>query len=161
MMQRRSLLTLGMAGLLSACRPNSKNADAGKAFMAVNAKAEGVKTLKSGLQYKVVRTGPTDGLRPQATDEVKVNYEGKLLDGTIFDSSYQRGVPAALPLRALIPGWIEALQLMHPGDEWILYVPPELGYGNDGAGQIPPGSTLIFRIELIAVLPGVGRIGQG
>ena len=160
-MQRRSLLTLGMAGLLSACGPNSKNADAGKAFMAVNAKAEGVKTLKSGLQYKVVRTGPTDGLRPQATDEVKVNYEGKLLDGTIFDSSYQRGVPAALPLRALIPGWIEALQLMHPGDEWILYVPPELGYGNDGAGQIPPGSTLIFRIELIAVLPGVGRIGQG
>ena len=152
-----------MAALVSACGPNKRDLaiDAGKVFLTKNAKAQGVKSLKSGLQYKVVRSGPADGLRPQSTDEVKVNYEGKLLDGTIFDSSYQRGVPAALPLRALIHGWIEALQLMRPGDEWILYVPPELGYGNDGAGQIPPGSTLIFRIELIAVLPGPGRIGQG
>ena len=160
-MERRTLLTLGLAGLLSACTPNTKALDEGKAFLATNAKAAGVKTLASGLQYKVVRTGPADGLRPLETDEVKVNYEGKLLNGQIFDSSYERGVPAALPLRALIPGWIEALKLMRPGDEWILYVPSALAYGNDGAGQIPPGSTLIFRIELIAVLPAPGRIAKG
>jgi FKBP-type peptidyl-prolyl cis-trans isomerase len=92
---------------------------------------------------------------------VKVNYEGKLLNGKVFDSSYERGQPAAMPLDALIPGWIEALQLMRPGDEWVLYVPPELGYGAEGAGEIPPDSTLIFRIELINFLPGPGRVGQG
>jgi peptidylprolyl isomerase/FKBP-type peptidyl-prolyl cis-trans isomerase FklB len=100
-------------------------------------------------------------LKPQLTDEVKVHYEGKLPDGQVFDSSYERGAPAAMPLRGLIPGWQEALQLMRPGDEWILYVPSNLGYGDQGAGQIPPGAPLIFRIELIDVLPGPGRIQQG
>ena len=91
----------------------------------------------------------------------QVHYEGKFLDGKVFDSSYERGMPAAMPLKALIPAWVEALQLMRPGDEWILYVPSNLGYGEMGAGQIPPGSPLIFRIELIDVLPGPGRVAQG
>ena len=134
---------------------------AAKAFLAKNTKVEGVKTLPSGLQYKVARSGPVGGLRPQPNDEVKVNYEGKLVSGQVFDSSYERGLPAALPLDGLIPGWIEALQLMRPGDEWILYVPPELGYGDEDKGDIPPNSVLIFRIELIDVLPGPGRIQQG
>ena len=126
-------------------------------------KAAGVVTLPSGLQYKIVRSGPASGAKPHAGDEVKVHYEGKLLDGTVFDSSYERGVPAAMPLDALIPAWIEALQLMRPGDEWVLYVPPALGYGEEGAGggQIPGNSVLIFRIELIGVLPGPGSIAQG
>lgn len=137
------------------------NAEAGRAFLAENAKAEGVVTLPSGVQYKVVRSGPAAGLHPALADEVKVHYEGKLLDGTVFDSSYERGVPAAMPLRRLIPAWIEALQKMRPGDEWILYVPAAQGYGTEGAGDIPPNSTLIFRIELIDVLPGPGRVQQG
>ena len=165
MIDRRFVLAAALG--LAACGPGKKaaaasvTASAGKAFLARNAKAAGVKVLPSGLQYKIVRSGPADGARPQKGDEVKVNYEGKLLDGTVFDSSYARGQPAAMPLDALIPGWIEALQLMRPGDEWTLYVPPELGYGGEGAGEIPPDSTLIFRIELINFLPGPGRVGQG
>ena len=94
---------------------------------------------------------------------MKVHYEGKLVSGKIFDSSYDRGQPAAMPLPALIPAWKEALQLMRPGDEWILFVPPEMGYGEEGAGggEIPGNSVLIFRIELIDVLPAPGRIQQG
>ena len=110
----------------------------------------------------MVRSGPPTGLKPQLTDEVKVHYEGKTQDGNVFDSSYERGAPAAMPLRGLIPGWQEALQLMRPGDEWVLYVPSNLGYGEAGAGgEIPPGAPLQFRIELIDVLPGPGRIQQG
>jgi FKBP-type peptidyl-prolyl cis-trans isomerase len=108
-----------------------------------------------------VRSGPASGLRPQKGDLIKVHYEGKLLDGEVFDSSYDRGAPAAMPLEHLIPGWMEALPLMRPGDEWILYVPPNLGYGAEGQGRIPPNSALIFRIELIDMLPGPGRVQQG
>lgn len=133
----------------------------GKAFLATNAKAAGVVSLPSGLQYKIIKSGPVTGLKPGAEDEVKVHYEGKLISGQVFDSSYERGTPAALPLPALIPAWIEALQLMRPGDVWMLYVPPELGYGDAGAGDIPPNSTLIFKIELIGILPAPGRIQQG
>ena len=163
MIDRRFMLVAALA--LTACGPGKKAAAsaelaAGKAFLARNAKAPGVKVLPSGLQYKIVRSGPADGQRPQKGDEVKVNYEGKLLNGKVFDSSYDRGQPAAMPLDALIPGWIEALQLMRPGDEWLLYVPPQLGYGAEGAGEIPPDSTLIFRIELINFLPGPGRVGR-
>lgn len=161
---RRLLIALAAASLaLAACHkpPAPDQTAASNAFMARNAKEPGVRTLPSGLQFKVVREGPATGLRPKLGDEVKVHYEGKLVDGTVFDSSYERGAPAAMPLRALIPGWIEALKLMRPGDEWILYVPPALGYGDEQAGQIPPGSALIFRIELIDVLPGPGSIGQG
>jgi peptidylprolyl isomerase/FKBP-type peptidyl-prolyl cis-trans isomerase FklB len=165
-MNRRNFVVLTGALVLAACGPGKKasaaaEVDAGKAFLAANAKAPGVKVLPSGLQYKVVRTGPADGMRPQRQDEVKVNYEGKLLNGKVFDSSYERGGPVAMPVDALIPGWIEALQLMRPGDEWTLYVPPNLAYGDEGAGEIPPGSTLIFRIELIAVLPGPGHVANG
>lgn len=141
----------------------AKSAAEAKAFMATNAKAPGIQTLPSGVQYKIVRSGPATGLKPGAEDEVKVHYEGKLVSGKVFDSSYERGQPAAMPLPALIPAWKEALQLMRPGDEWMLFVPPAMGYGEEGAGggEIPPNSVLIFRIELIDVLPAPGRIGQG
>lgn len=140
-----------------------KAATEATAYMVTNAKAEGVKTLPSGVQYKIVRSGPAGGLKPGPNDEVKVHYEGKLVSGQVFDSSYERGAPAAMPLPALIPAWKEALQQMRPGDEWILYVPPAMGYGEEGAGggEIPPNSVLIFRIELIDVLPAPGRVQQG
>ena len=141
----------------------AKSAAEAKAFMETNGKAEGIQTLPSGVQYKIVRSGPATGLKPGPHDEVKVHYEGKLVSGKVFDSSYERGAPAAMPLPALIPAWKEALQLMRPGDEWILFVPPEMGYGEEGAGggEIPGNSVLIFRIELIDVLPAPGRIQQG
>jgi peptidylprolyl isomerase/FKBP-type peptidyl-prolyl cis-trans isomerase FklB len=159
----RRALALIAAAVLAACAPVKApdHMAESKAFLAKNATAEGVKTLPSGLQFKIVREGPKGGLRPQETDEVKVNYEGKLASGRVFDSSYERGQPAALPLRGLIPGWIEALKLMRPGDEWVLYVPPELGYGDRRSGEIPPNSVLIFRIELLGVLPGPGRVQNG
>ncbi|HET6971954.1 MAG TPA: FKBP-type peptidyl-prolyl cis-trans isomerase [Phenylobacterium sp.] len=169
-MKRFAILLAALA--LTACHPKTAaNSHApgaapapsaeSKAFMAKAAKEPGVKVLPSGLAYKIVRSGPAAGLRPQLMDEVKVNYEGKLANGHVFDSSYERGQPVAMPLKGLIPGWQEALQLMRPGDEWILYVPPELGYGAEGAGQIPPGSALIFRIELIDFIPAPGSVGQG
>jgi len=166
---RRTAVVLLAVGLLAACAPKVTKAEldasaaVAQSFMAKNGKEAGVVTLPSGLQYKVVRSGPADGARPQITDEVKVHYEGKFLDGKVFDSSYERGQPAAMPLKALIPAWIEALQLMRPGDEWTLYVPPKLGYGEEGAGDgaIPPNSVLIFRIELLGVLPGPGHSAKG
>lgn len=169
---KRTLTLIVAALALAACQPKAgkeasapgapaQPSEASKTFMAKVAKEPGVKVLPSGLAYRIVRSGPETGLKPQLTDEVKVHYEGKLEDGTIFDSSYERGQPAAMPLKALIPGWQEALQLMRPGDEWVLMVPSNLGYGDEPAGQIPPGSPLIFKIELIDVLPGPGRIQQG
>ena len=119
-------------------------------------------TLPNGLQYKVVRAGPADGYQPKLGDAVKVMYEGKLPDGTVFDSSYERGIPAVFEVGALIPGWNEALQRMRPGDEWTLTVPPELGYGDEGAGaDIPGGSVLIFRMELLDVLPRESAVANG
>lgn len=161
------ILMIGLAALsLSACQGKAQAPDQSapsKAFLAQNASQPGVVVLPSGLQYKIVRSGPVTGIKPQLTDEVKVHYEGKLIDGKVFDSSYERGQPAAMPLNGLVKGWQEALQLMRPGDEWILYVPPELGYGAEGAGggEIPGGAALIFKIELIDVLPGPGRVQQG
>ena len=136
---------------------------AGETFLAANAKVEGVHATASGLQYKVIASGPADGLRPKASDEVKVHYEGKLITGEVFDSSFARGAPAAFPLEGLIPGWVEALQLMRPGDEWMLYVPANLAYGDQdkGGGTIPANSVLVFRIQLIAVLPHEGSIQRG
>ena len=162
-MLRRLILCAAAALALAGChKPLPDQSGKAQAFLAQNARQPGVHVLPSGLQFKVVRSGPADGLRPQLGDEVKVNYEGKLIDNTVFDSSYQRGVPAAMPLKGLIKGWQEALQLMRPGDEWILYVPPSLGYGDEGAGGvIPPGAALVFRIELVGVLPGEGRVQQG
>ena len=153
----RLLAAVGLAFVLCACGRRGPHASAvdhkaADAFMATNAKAPGVVTLPSGLEYKVVAPGPAGGVHPRPSDEVKVNYEGKLLSGAVFDSSFQRGEPADFPLAGLVPAWVEALQLMRPGDEWILYVPPQLGYGDEDKGPIPAGSVLIFRIQLLGVL---------
>ena len=141
---------------LSACAkagPNPEVAAAGKTFLTSNAHAPGVHVTPSGLQYKILKSGPAEGPFAKATDEVKVNYEGKLLDGTVFDSSYQKGEAAVFNVSGLIPAWTEALQLMRPGDMWELYVPANLAYGDEGQGPIPPGSVLTFKIELIAISP--------
>ena len=153
----RLIVALGLALALSACGPKSKaaqdNLNAAASFLASNGKQPGVVTLPDGLEYKIVASGAADGPKPKPADEVKVHYEGKLLDGTVFDSSFTRGVPADFTLGNLIPAWVEAIQLMRPGDEWLLYVPPQLGYGEKGAGPIPPNSVLVFRIKLLGVLP--------
>jgi FKBP-type peptidyl-prolyl cis-trans isomerase len=122
----------------------------GEAFLAENAAKAGVKTLPSGLQYKVIQSG--SGASPKATDKVTVHYRGTLIDGTEFDSSYSRNKPATFGVNQVIPGWTEALQLMQEGDKWELYIPPKLAYGERGAGsRIPPNSTLIFEVELLSV----------
>jgi FKBP-type peptidyl-prolyl cis-trans isomerase FklB len=122
----------------------------GRAFLEANKKNEGVITTSSGLQYKVLATGT--GKTPDASNQVTVHYTGKLIDGTIFDSSVQRGQPATFGVTQVIRGWTEALQLMKEGDKWMLYVPYDLAYGERSSGpQIPPYSTLIFEVELIKV----------
>ena len=122
---------------------------AGKQFLADNAKNDSVKTTASGLQYKVIKEGT--GATPTADDRVKVHYEGRLLDGTVFDSSLERGEPATFGVGQVIPGWTEALQLMPVGSEYELYIPQELGYGEREAGSIPPYSTLIFKVQLLGI----------
>ena len=127
-----------------------KNKKEGEAFLVENKKKEGVKTLPSGLQYKVIKAGA--GKKPKAADTVTTNYRGTLIDGTEFDSSYKRGKPATFPVNGVIPGWTEALQLMEEGAKWQLFVPSNLAYGERGAGgQIGPNATLIFEVELISV----------
>lgn len=126
------------------------NIAAGKKFLADNALNKSVYTTKSGLQYKIVKKGT--GKKPKASDKVRVHYTGKLLDGTVFDSSVERGEPIEFPLNQVIPGWTEGLQLMNEGSSYILYIPHNLGYGEQPMGSIPPGSTLIFEVELIKVL---------
>ena len=126
-----------------------KNLAEGEKFLAENKTKEGVKTTDSGLQYKVLEDG--EGPSPKAGDTVTVHYRGTLVDGTEFDSSYQRGEPATFPLTGVIPGWTEALQLMKKGSKWVLFIPSELAYGERGAGnRIPPNSTLIFEVEMIS-----------
>lgn len=133
------------------------NAEKGKAakaegeqFLAENAKKEGVKTTASGLQYQVLRDG--NGKQPKATDQVECHYEGTLIDGTKFDSSYDRGQTATFPLNQVIAGWTEGLQLMHEGAKYRFFIPYQLGYGERGAGaSIPPYAALIFDVELVAV----------
>ncbi|HWE47708.1 MAG TPA: FKBP-type peptidyl-prolyl cis-trans isomerase [Caulobacteraceae bacterium] len=129
------------------------------AFLKKNGAAEGVKTLPDGLQIKVVKSGPAGGASVKAGDEVKVMYEGALIDGTVFDSSYQRGEPDVFTVGEVVPAWNEALEMMHPGDVWYLYVPPTLGYGDHGAGPIPPNAVMVFKIELLGVLPHGGAGG--
>lgn len=126
-----------------------QNLAAGKAFLAQNAKEEGVKTLASGLQYRVIKEG--SGKTPESKDSVTVHYRGTLIDGTEFDSSYRRGKPATFRVEGVIPGWTEALQLMKEGARWQLFIPPELGYGDKRTRKIQPNSTLIFEVELISV----------
>lgn len=128
----------------------AKNKEAGEKFLAENAKKDGVKTTASGLQYKVIKAGT--GPQPALEDNVTVHYEGRLLDGTVFDSSRERGNTATFPVRGVIAGWIEALQLMKQGGHWEIYVPSDLAYGPRGAGTtIGPNSTLVFDIELLEV----------
>jgi peptidylprolyl isomerase/FKBP-type peptidyl-prolyl cis-trans isomerase FklB len=148
----------------SACRrgPEPMEPAEAQAYLARNKAEPGVQTTASGLQYKVVRAGPADGIRPRLGDTVKVHYEGKLVSGEVFDSSYARGTPQVFAVGGLVDGWNEALQLMRPGDEWLLTVPPELGYGPEGAGGVIPGNAvLIFRMELLDVLPKSGAIRRG
>ncbi len=120
-------------------------------FLAQNAKAAGVKVLPNGIQYKVVTAGPA-GPSPKPGDAIKVHYEGALTNGQMFDSSFARNQPMLAPLQGLIPAWMETIPLMKTGDEWMIYVPPELGYGADGAGPIPPNAVLVFRIKLLGML---------
>jgi len=132
-----------------------ENLDEGLAFLEENAEREEVTALESGLQYEVLEAG--EGDKPEPTDTVTTHYEGRLIDGTVFDSSYARGEPASFPLNRVIPGWTEGLQLMSPGAKYRLYVPPDLAYGDRAAGEIPPNSTLIFDVELLDVeSPGGG-----
>lgn len=128
-----------------------ENKRAGEAFLAENAKRPGVVTLPSGLQYEVLSEGK--GRKPKATDKVQCHYHGTLIDGQVFDSSIQRGAPAVFGVNQVIPGWVEALQLMPEGSRWKLYIPSGLAYGEQGAGgSIPANATLVFEVELIKIL---------
>ena len=123
----------------------------GEMFLKMNKERAGVVTLKSGLQYEVLKSG--NGRQPKATNQVRCHYEGRLVDGTLFDSSIQRGEPAVFGVNQVIQGWVEALQLMREGDKWKLFIPYQLGYGEQGASNaIPPYSTLVFEVELLKVL---------
>ncbi|MBA2779783.1 FKBP-type peptidyl-prolyl cis-trans isomerase [Billgrantia kenyensis] len=126
------------------------NLSEGQAFLAENAEREEVTTTDSGLQYEVLESG--DGESPGPSHHVEVHYEGTLVDGTVFDSSLERGQPLSFRVDQVIEGWQEALQMMSVGDTWMLYIPPELGYGAQGQGPIGPNETLIFRVELLDVM---------
>jgi FKBP-type peptidyl-prolyl cis-trans isomerase FklB len=127
-----------------------KNGKEGEAFLAANAKKEGVKSTASGLQYKVLKSGK--GKTPKATDTVKTHYHGTLIDGTVFDSSVERGEPVSFPVNGVIAGWTEALQLMKEGDKWQLVIPSKLAYGERGAGgKIGANATLVFEVELLSI----------
>ena len=126
-----------------------KNLAASNDYLAKNKTKPGVTTTASGLQYEVLKKG--SGPHPKATDTVKVHYHGTLMDGTVFDSSVQRGEPIEFPVTGVIQGWIEALQLMSVGDKWKLTIPPAIGYGAQDKGKIPPNSVLIFEVELLGI----------
>ena len=135
---------------------SAKNKEMGEKFLAENSKKDGVKVTSSGLQYKVLKEGT--GKTPTTADKVKVNYEGTLIDGTIFDSSFQRNQPIEFPVTGVIPGWTEGLQLMKEGAEYMLYIPSQLAYGDRGAGEtIGPGATLIFKVQLLEVTPNTTK----
>ncbi|MBQ9474128.1 MAG: FKBP-type peptidyl-prolyl cis-trans isomerase [Bacteroidales bacterium] len=127
-----------------------KTIEEGEKFLAENKNNKSVFTTKSGLQYKIIKKG--NGKKPKETDVVRIHYTGTLIDGTKFDSSYDRGEPLELPLNQVIPGWTEGVQLMDIGSHYILYIPYTLGYGEQPAGIIPPGSALIFDVELLDIV---------
>lgn len=165
-MYRRLAVIVVAALSLAACHPKAQpkppaDTGANAAFLAKNAKEAGVVTLPDGLQYKIVSSGPAGGEKPRAQDEVKVNYEGSLLSGEVFDSSFKRGEPATFPLDEVIPGWTEVMQLMRPGDEWVVWIPPQLGYGEEAKGPIPANSVLKFRVQLLGVLKHDAPPAQG
>lgn len=128
----------------------SGNKKAGEAFLAQNRKQPGIISLPSGLQYQVIKE--STGVKPTSSDRVRIHYTGSLLDGTIFDSSVQRGEPLEMAVNGFIAGWIEALQLMSVGSKWKLFIPSHLAYGDNSQGAIKPGSTLIFEVELLGIL---------
>ncbi|MBE6387580.1 MAG: FKBP-type peptidyl-prolyl cis-trans isomerase [Lentisphaerae bacterium] len=139
------------AGQQAVAKAAENNKKAGAEFLAENAKKEGVKVTPSGLQYRVITEG--SGTKPSASSKIKVHYTGKLTDGTVFDSSVQRGEPIDFALNQVIPGWTEGVQLMTPGSKYEFVIPSDLAYGDRGAGNaIPPGATLVFEVELLAVL---------
>ena len=138
-------------GLAQTDAPPAANAGADAVqFLAANAKLPGIVVLPSGLQYKVVRSG-APGPSPKAGDVIKVQYEGSFPSGKVFDAT-PAGKSAIMPLEGLVSAWMEAIPQMHVGDEWILYVPPALGYGAEGAGPIPPNSALVFKVKLVGML---------
>jgi FKBP-type peptidyl-prolyl cis-trans isomerase FklB len=147
---RQQLNEFARAAVLAS---GARNKAAAQEFLAKNGKAKGVQTTASGLQYKVVKAGDSKAPLISATDEVTVNYRGKLIDGTEFDSSYSRNQPATLSANGVIKGWQEALVMMRPGDHWELYIPPELAYGPAPRPNIPPNSTLIFDIDVLSAKP--------
>lgn len=127
------------------------NEKAGQEFLEINKKRQGVVTLPSGLQYEIITKG--EGKLPAATDQVKCHYHGTLIDGTVFDSSVQRGTPATFGVNQVIQGWVEALQLMPVGSKWKLFIPSDLAYGKAGAGQsIEPNSALVFEVEVLDIV---------
>jgi FKBP-type peptidyl-prolyl cis-trans isomerase len=134
-----------------AAKKSEGSKKAGAQFLTLNKNAQGVKELPSGLQYKVIKEGT--GPHPKATDKVKVHYHGTLTDGTVFDSSVERGEPISFGLNQVIPGWTEGVQLMTPGSKYIFYIPSNLAYGDREMGKIPAGSTLIFEVELFSIEP--------
>ena len=166
----RTTVVLAMAAALAACGQGGSRAGDTEAadnlrqaefFMTSNARAKDVRALPSGVQYKVLQAGPAGGERPDGNDLVAVDYEGSLTNGTVFDSSFTRGQPAVFTVEegisgSVIPGMREALQHMSVGDEWLVYIPPALGYGDTRSGEIPPNSVLIFRLKLLDIdrVPG-------
>ena len=166
----RTAAAVAMTLVLAACGGNdtpaggdaAANLAEAEAFLTKNATAEGIQTLPSGVQYKVVKSGPAGGAQPDGNDLVLVNYEGSLIDGTVFDSSFERGQPYATHLDQVVPGWTAALSQMKVGDEWMIYIPPALGYGEAGGGaKIPANAALVFRVQLLDVadIPGTPRAG--
>ena len=138
------------AGIDLVLNMSAKAKEEGEKFLAENAKREGVKVTESGLQYEVLEA--TIGQKPKATDTVRVHYEGTLIDGTVFDSSYKRGESIAFPLNGVIKGWTEGLQLMSVGSKFKFFIPYQLAYGERGAGaSIPPYAALIFTVELLGI----------
>ena len=138
------------AGIAFVMDASKKAKEEGEKFLAENAKREGVKVTESGLQYEVLEA--TIGQKPKATDSVRVHYEGTLIDGTVFDSSYKRGESIAFPLNGVIKGWTEGLQLMSVGSKYKFFIPYQLAYGERGAGaSIPPYAALIFTVELLGI----------
>ena len=163
-----------LGGTLAACdrapaasdETAAQNLRAAEFFLTSNARAEGVRSLPSGVQYKIIRSGPPGGEQPDRNDLVRVDYEGTLTDGTVFDSSFQSGQPAVFTVSDVVPGWTEALQEMRVGDEWLVYVPPAQGYGEQGRPGIPPNAVMVFRIKLLDIArasggPRGGAVAQG
>lgn len=142
---------VGDSESVETAEPPPTPAEAGIAFAAANAEREGVVTMASGLQYEILASG--DGATPGPTDTVMTHYHGTFVDGSVFDSSVNRGTPASFPVNRVIKGWTEALQLMKVGDKWRIVCPPHLAYGQSGRPGIPPSSTLIFEVELLDVNP--------